>query len=121
MIRGFESLSPQARKTFAKSLSRSKYEKYFLGRDSDKLYFDPHEIGRVTGKDLRSIYSELESNDLIYLDEIDIGNDRIEHNYTVYFKNSEVNFWDSIRLYCKNNNLDLVDIVTFMKFTVFDQ
>lgn len=121
MIRVFESLSPQARKTFAISLSRSKYEKNFLGRDSDKLYFDPREIERVTEKNLKSIYSELEINDLIYLDEIDIGNDRIEHNYVVYFKNSEVNFWDSIRLYCENKNLDIVDIVTFMKFTVFDQ
>lgn len=121
MIRVFESLSPQARKTFAISLSRSKYEKTSWGRDSDKLYFDPREIERVTGKDLRSIFDELESNDLIYLDEIDIGNDRIVHNYTVYFKGSEVNFWDSIKQHCKNNNLDLVDIVTFMKFTVFDQ
>ena len=121
MIRVFETLSPQARKTFAISLSRSKYEKSLYGNDSDKLYFDPREVERVTGQNLISIFNELESNDLIYLDEIHIGNDRIENNFTIYFKDSEINFWDSIRLHCKENNLDVVDIVTFMKFTVFDQ
>lgn len=121
MIRVFETLSPQARKTFAISLSRSKYEKNFLGRDSEKIYFDPKEIERVTRQELSSIFNELQANELIYLDEIDIGNDRITHGYRIYFKGSEVNFWDSIRIYCKEHDLDVVDIVAYMKFTLFDQ
>ena len=121
MLRVFETLSPQARKVFAISLSRSKYEKNSYGRDSEKLYFDPNEIERVTNQDLRSLFSELERNDLICLDEVDVGCDRIENFFTIWFHDSEVNFWDNIKVYCKNNSLDLVDIVTFMKFTIFDQ
>ncbi|WP_157834638.1 hypothetical protein [Oceanospirillum beijerinckii] len=121
MIKVFESLSPQARKTFAISLSRSKYEKNYSGFDSDRIYFDPNEIERVTDNCLRSIFDELEGSELIYLDEVHIGNDREVYRYRIHFKDSEVNFWDSINKYCKYNNLDVVDIVTFMKFTVFDQ
>lgn len=121
MIKVFETLSPQARKTFAISLSRSKYEKNFLGHDSEKIYFDPMEIERVTGQRLNPIFNELEANELIYLDEVDVGNDRTVRGYRIYFKDSEVNFWDSIRVYCKEHSLDVVDIVSYMKFTVFDQ
>lgn len=122
MLRTFESLSPEARRIFAISLSRSRYEKNFMGHDSEKIYFDPREIERVTRRaDLKSILNELQTNELIDLDEIHVGNEQIEWNYTIYFKGSEVNFWDSIRLHCIDHDLDLVDIVTFMKFTVFDQ
>lgn len=121
MVRVFEKISPQARKTFAISLSRSKYEKNYLGQNTDRIYFDPTEIERVTGKNLISIFNELEANNLIHLDEIDIGNDRILNGYRIYFKDSEVNFWDSIRTYCDKHRLDVVDIVVYMKFTIFDQ
>ncbi|WP_350326499.1 hypothetical protein [Pectobacterium aroidearum] len=121
MIRVFETLSPQARKIFAISLSRSRYEKNFLDRDSEKIYFDPEEIERVTRRELISIFRELQASNLIYLDDIDIGNEQVMRGYRIYFKDSEVNFWDSIRVHCKEHNLDVVDIVSYMKFTVFDQ
>ncbi|EJM03813.1 hypothetical protein PMI18_01509 [Pseudomonas sp. GM102] len=115
----FASLSPDAKRIFAISLSRSKHEISFTGRETENIYFDHDEIQRVTGLDyyrLKSILLEMESCKLICWNEL--YEDK-EYPFII-FKNSEANFWSMINIYCKNKNLDVVDLVENMKFSVFD-
>lgn len=120
VIATFTSLSPDARKTFSIALSRSKYERRYSGWEPENLLFDPNEIERVTGLKpikLRSILDELERAYLIYWDE----ESQSGRTFPFFkFPDSEVNFWELIKKFSTKKNLDIVDLVYNMKFSILD-
>lgn len=114
------SLSPDARRVFSISLSRSKYELNYSGRETDNLLFDPDEIQRVTGlsvQDLRSILAEIERAGFICWDE-DSNSGRLYPFFR--FPDSETNFWELIKRFCSKNRLDISDMIDNMKFSILD-
>lgn len=105
----FSSLSPDAKNVFSICISRAKHT-------SMKMYIDPLEIQRVTAINstyLNSIFTEIEAAGFASYDE----DDRQIH---IFFPDSEVNFWEMIQKYCSSQNLSAVDIVSNMKFSIFD-
>jgi len=119
MIPIFTAMSPDAKNLFAIGLSRSKYDLNFYGNETENLFIDPYELQRVTNLDdfkIKSIFTEIERAGFLSLDE----NNNNENVFFFIFPKSEVNFWELIKKYCLNNNLNITDIVYNMKYTILD-
>lgn len=118
-IKDLSSFSPEAKRIFAISLSRAKYEINFLGRETEDIYVDPLEMERVTQLErnyLKSIFQEIETAGHLDLDQLDNG----AWVFRIYMPGSESNIWEMIKRFCDKNRLDIVEMVSNVNFSVLD-